>query len=166
MTKDCEGSEERFVKITGHLKARILRKDGSIEKRDLGKNTITDAAIAFLVNDWYDASKELTNMNYHAWGTGACAEPVTCGTSALVNEGSETRVAGVKSKPTAPQLRTVATITCAGSGKTIKEWGVFDQQAVGGTAWSLRCFASAPITVGVGDSIEFTYTVTFTCVQG
>ena len=149
--------------IEGYLSARIIRKDGTVEKIDLGAdkfdegpNTVTDAGVAFLVDDWDNNATDITNFNYHAMGTGG-SPPSTPATSvtALVTE-VESRVVGTKSQPSANQIRSVATIT-ATAPRTVNEWGLFSA-ASGPTIWSSRWFTA--IVLASGDAIEFTYTLT------
>jgi len=154
---------EHVLTAEGVLSARVRRAGGSWEEPFvIGRNTITDAAADFLANDFFDASTDVTAMDFHHWGTGACAIPPACGSTGLVTPGSEARVSGTASKPAARQYRTVATITADGA-KTITEWGLFNLGAAG-TAWSLRCFAG--IALALNDQIEFTYTLTVACVTG
>lgn len=152
---------ERFTIAEGRLTARVTRADGRVEQYDLGANTITDAAVAYLVDDFDNGGQDISTMNFHAWGTGSCSTPA-CGATALVTEASESRVSGTRSQPAANQFRSVGEITAAGV-KTITEWGLFSASSAG-TAWSLRCFTG--IVLAASDSIEFTYTVTFNCVSG
>lgn len=160
---------EHMMVAEGHLTARITRANGSIEERDLGYNTITDAAVAKLADDFNNAAggADVSLFNFHAWGTGACGGvPPACGATLLVTEAAEARVSGTRSQPAANQFRSVGTITATGN-KTITEWGMFNIVTANTiTAWSLRCFSGSSIGVLIGDSIEFTYTVTFTCVSG
>lgn len=121
----------------------------------LSRRVVTDAGVAFLVNDWFDASKDITNFNAHGNGTGSAAEAV--GNVALGTEVG-TRVAGTKSKPAANQLRTVATVA-QGSTLAISEHGIFDSTTVlSSTLWDRSQFSA--INVNNGDSIEYTYTLT------
>lgn len=121
----------------------------------LSRRVVTDAGVAFLTNDWLDNSKDITNLNVHANGTGTTAEAAT--ETALVAEVG-TRVAGTKTKPAANQIRTVATIA-QGATAAITEHGIFDSTTVlGSTLWDRSLFAA--INVQSGDSIEFTYTLT------
>lgn len=158
------GIPERFTLVEGHLTAVVRRANGSQEALDLGRNTITDAAVAYLVDDFDNGGEDISTMNFHAWGTGNCTEPPPCGTTALVTEGPESRVSGTRSQPAANQFRTVGEIIASGV-RTVGEWGLFSASSAG-TAWSLRCWDSTPIVLASGDSIEFTYTVTFSCVTG
>lgn len=154
----------KAVLATGRLTARIIRADGRVEELDLGFNTITDAAVAFLVDDFDlgGATTDVTLMNNHHWGTGVCVIPPACTVTGLVTPGTEARVAGTKSQPAANQFRTVGTLTADGA-KTITEWALFSASA-GGTGWSVRCFTG--VALALNDSIEFTYTATFNCVTG
>jgi len=156
------GFGEHLTIMEGHLTAVVRRANGLIEELDLGRNTITDAAVAYLVDDFDNGAEEISTMNFHTWGTGACSTPPTCPTTTVVTEGSESRVSGTRSQPSANQYRTVATITADGV-KTIKEWALMSA-ATSGTAWSLRCFTG--IALAASDSIEFTYTLTINCVTG
>lgn len=115
---------------------------------------ITNAGVAFLVDDWYDGSKDITSMNYHDSGTSTSAESVN--DTALGYPCGEPRDLGTKSKPSSNQLRTVATHTYGGSF-AITEHGLFSA-ATGGTLWDRSVFSA--INVSSGDSIQFTYTLT------
>jgi hypothetical protein len=155
---------EHMMVAEGHLVARVIRADGRVEDVDLGYNTITDAAVSYLADDFNNASggADVSLFNNHAWGTGACSNPVACAGTALTTEASEARVSGTRSKPAANQYRSVGQITANGT-KTITEWGL-NTASSSGTFWSIRCFTG--IALVVNDAIEFTYTVTFSCVQG
>ncbi len=156
------GFDEHLTIMEGHLTAVVRRANGLVEKLDLGRNTITDAAVAYLVDDFDNGAEDISTMNYHAWGTGACTNPPTCPTTTMVTEAAESRVSGTRSQPSANEYRTVGTIT-SGSSQTITEWALMSA-STGGTAWSLRCFTG--IALGSGDKIEFTYTLTINCVTG
>lgn len=114
---------------------------------------VTDAAVAFLVDDWDNNATDITTMNQHASGTGVAAENVT---DVALGTEVATRSAGVKSQPTANQLRTIATITYA-APFAITEHGIFSAAAAG-TLWDRSVFAA--INVAAADAIEFTYTCT------
>lgn len=88
---------------------------------------------------------------YLGWGTGT-TDPVV-GNTGLETPAAEARTAGVLSQPTADTSRCVGTITCAGSGKTISEVGLFTLSAAG--VLIIRAtFTGIPLLVG--DRIEFT----------
>jgi hypothetical protein len=148
----------------GRLYASVIRSNGDIEHLGLlSTKLITDAGVAFLVDDWDNNGQDLSTMNFHGCGTGAVAEAV--GDTALGAESTtilnpaSTRATGTRSQPAANQYRSVGTLTFSGSG-AITEHGVFSQSATGGGAlWDRSVFSA--INVSTGDSIQFTYTCTF-----
>lgn len=158
-----------FTKLTGiptivaQLEARLVRADGSIINYGiLSHRVVTDAGVAYLVDDWDNSATDLTNMNYHGCGTGTTAE--AAGDTALVTESTtvlnpdSTRATGTKSQPAANQLRSVGTSSFDGSA-AITEHGLFSQAATGGgTLWDRSVFSA--INVASGDSIQWTYTCT------
>lgn len=136
------------------LRMQVHRLDGTTE--DLGvvsRRVVTNAGVAFLV-DAFQNLAELENMNWHAAGTGSTAEAV--GDTALVAEVGS-RVSGTQSEPASNQYRSVATITF-GSTLTIQEHGLFSANSAG-TLWDRSVHAS--VGVSSGESITYTYTVTF-----
>ena len=61
--------------ITSELRGRVRRTDGSwLDLGVLGRRVVTDAGVAFLVDDWDDDSQDITDMNYHGCGTDNTAE--------------------------------------------------------------------------------------------
>ena len=94
----------------------------------------------------------LTLMKWIAWGTGAAAEAV--GNTVLSVEAAEARVVSVLSQPAADTDRSVGTITCNATPKTITECGRFNQLAAGGTMMVRSLFTGIPMVSG--DRIEFT----------
>jgi hypothetical protein len=156
---------EGMKMIEGRLRMKVIRADGRIEHVDPqtgecyeGPNTVTDAGVAFLVDDWDDDTTDITTMNYHEMGTGG-SPPGTpaVGVTTLVTA-VESRVAGTKSQPAANQIRSVATITATAT-RAINEWGLLSA-STGGTLWSSRWFTV--INLNSSDAIEFTYTLTIT----
>ena len=147
----------------GRLYATVLRANGDIEHVGLlSTRLVTDAGVAFLVDDWDNSVTDLTTMNFHGCGTGATAEAV--GDTALVTESTtalnpdSTRATGTRSQPAANQYRSVGTVTFDASA-AITEHGIFSQAATGGgTLWDRSVFSA--INVASGDSIQFTYTCT------
>ena len=119
---------------------------------------ITDAGVAFLVDDWDNDAQNITTMNFHDSGTGTTAEAVG-DTDLVTPAGPTTRATGTKSQPAANQLRSIGTINYTGS-LAITEHGVFSQATRGGASvlWDRSVFAA--INVVSGDAIEFTYTCT------
>lgn len=147
----------------GRLEATVFRADGRIERLGLiCTKLITDAGVAFLVDDWDGSVTDLTNLNFHGAGTGAVAEAV--GDTALGAESTtalnpdSTRATGTRSQPAANQYRSVGTLTFDATA-AITEHGLFSQSATGGgTLWDRSVFSA--INVVSGDSIQFTMTVT------
>lgn len=147
----------------GRLYASVIRKDGSIEHLGLVcTKVITDAGVAFLVDDWDANGQDISTMNFHGCGTGTNAEAV--GDTALQTESTtalnpdSTRATGTRSQPAANQYRTVGTLTFDNTA-AITEHGILSQAATGGgTLWDRSVFSA--INVVSGDSIQFTYTCT------
>ncbi len=149
--------------ITAELAVRVRRAGGEwIDYGIVSRRVVTDAGVAFLVDDWDDNTTDLTTFNYHGCGTGTTAENAS--DTGLVTESTtilnpdSTRATGTKSQPAANQLRTTGTVTFDGSG-AITEHGLFSQAATGGgTLWDRSVFSA--INVASGDSISFQYTCT------
>jgi hypothetical protein len=151
----------------GRLYATVIRATGEIEHLGLlCTKVITDAGVAFLVDDWdvntASATNDITTLKYHGCGTGTGAEAAsdtalgTESTTALNPD--STRATGTQSQPAANQLRSVGTVTFDATA-AITEHGVFSQAATGGgTLWDRSLFSA--INVVSGDSIQFTYTCT------
>lgn len=151
------------VLAAGRLYATVIRSDGTVEHLGLlSTKLVTDAGVAFLVDDWDGGANDFSLFNFHGCGTGNTAE--AAGDTALVTESTtvldpnSTRATGTKSQPAANQLRSVGILTFDGAA-TVVEHGLFSQEATGGgTLWDRSVFGA--ITVGSGDSIQFTYTCT------
>ncbi len=145
------------------LHATVFRADGRIEPLGLlSTKLVTDAGVAFLVDDWDNNGQDLTTLNFHGCGTGTNAENQT--DTALQTESTtalnpdSTRATGTRSQPAANQYRSVGTASFD-AGAAITEHGIFSQAATGGgTLWDRSVFSA--INVVSGDSIQFTYTAT------
>lgn len=140
--------------ITSELRLTLIRADGEVQ--DLGvasRRMVTDAGVAFLVDDWDAGSTDITNFNYHGAGTGTAAE--AAGDTALVTE-VESRATGTKSQPAANQFRTIGTVSFTGT-RAITEHGLFSA-ASAGSLWDRSVYAA--VNVVSGESIQFTYTCT------
>lgn len=147
----------------GRLHATVIRADGTIEHLGLiSTKLVTDAGVAYIVDDWDGGANAIDNFNFHGCGTGVGAEAV--GDTALGTESTtalnpdSTRATGTKSQPAANQMRTVGTLTFDAVA-AITEHGIFTQAATGGGTLLDRSVFSA-INVASGDSIQFTYTLT------
>jgi len=142
--------------MTAELQARKIYADGRIvDYGTLDYRVVTDAGVAFLVDDWDDDTTDITTMNYHAAGTDNTAE--AAGQTGLIAEATTVtdRVAGTKSQPAAHQLQSVATLSFTGTA-SIVEHGLLSSGTEGaGTLWDRSVFTG--IGVENGDSIQFTY---------
>lgn len=149
--------------ITSDLAIRVRRATGLWEDYGIvSYRVVTDAGVAFLVDDWDANGQDISTMNNHGVGTGTNAENVT--DTALQTECTtalnpdSTRATGTRSQPTAPQYRSVGTLTFDASA-AVTEHGLFSQAATGGgTLWDRSVFSA--INMASGDSIQATYTVT------
>lgn len=141
--------------FNGWLTARRFNVE-RIDDFDLGSGLVTDAGVAYMVDDFDNAAggADISNFNYHDAGTGTTAAAV--GDTALVTAWGGARVTGTRSQPTASQYRSVGTITFNNTF-AITEWGFFSASS-GPTLWDRRVFTA--INVVNNDSIEFTYTLT------
>jgi len=143
---------------------RYLEAHGTwVDYGTVGYRVITDAGVAFLVDDWDNDAVDITNLHFHGIGTGSTAE--AAGDTALVTESTtalnpdSTRATGTESQPAANQLRTVGTLT-ADAQIIAREHGIFSQAATGGgTLWDRTVYAT--ITLESADSLQATYTATY-----
>jgi hypothetical protein len=155
-----------LLSVYGRLSAKICRRVGDSPWNGgrmedlglLGMRVVTDAGVAFLVDDWDGDTTDITTMNYHDSGTGGTAENQT-DTTLVTQAGPTTRATGTKSQPSANVLQSVGTIAYTGT-LGITEHGLFSQAAQGGVLWDRTLFTV--INVVSGDSIEFTYQCTLT----
>ncbi|MEM4313089.1 MAG: hypothetical protein QXH95_03435 [Thermoplasmata archaeon] len=143
-----------YLIFSSTLSAVYIPKAGkAVDLGIISRRVVTNAGVDFMASDFVDGTTDITNFNWHASGTGTNPESVN--DTALQTE-VESRVSGTKSKPSAGQYRTVATITY-GSSYAITEHGIFSA-STGGTLWDRSVFSA--INVSSGDSIQFTYTLT------
>lgn len=147
--------------ITSRLMIRVRRANG--EWIDYGTvnwgRVVTDAGVAFLVDDWDNSAQDISTMNFHGCGTGTTAEAAN--QTALVTESTtalnpdSTRQAGTRSQPSANIYQSVGTLTFDASA-AITEHAIMSQAATGGgVMWDRSLFSA--INVASGDSIQFTY---------
>lgn len=130
----------------------------------VSRQVITNAGVAFLVDDWDNNGQDLTTLNFHGIGTGAAAEAV--GDTALGTESTtalnpdNTRATGTRSQPASNQYRSVGTLT-VDADVAVTEHGLFSQSATGGgTLWDRSVFAAINLVGANPDSIQCTYTAT------
>jgi len=150
-----EASELRDAPTGRGLKASLARLLWRILHDERG--LVTNAGVNYMATDFASglASPRVGAFNQHDSGTGTTAAAVT--DTALQTPTGLARVAGVQSNPSANVYQTVATITYNATF-AVTEWGLFSAAAAG-TLWDHRVFAA--INVVNGNSIQFTYAVTF-----
>jgi len=155
-----------FGLMTAHatLTARVHKAGGEwIDHGVLSRRLVTNNGVGFIVDAWQN-TVELEIMKYHGCGTGATAENVA--DSALQTESTtalnpdSTRATGTLAESAANAFQSVGTLTFDASA-AVTEHGILSQAATGGGVLFDRSVFSA-INVASGDSIQFTYTVTFT----
>lgn len=153
-------SEGRVEEAEAYARLRTYWIDYGV----LSYRVVTDAGVAFIVDDWDNNGQDLTTLNFHGCGTGAAAEAV--GDTALGTESTtalnpnSTRATGTRSQPAANQYRSVGTNTFDADA-AITEHGLFSQAATGGgVLWDRSVFAAINVVGATGDSIQFTYTAT------
>lgn len=149
------------------LALKVRKADGSwIDYGVVGYRVVTDAGVAYIVDDFDNASgsADVSLFNFHGIGTGTTAEAV--GDTALVTESTtalnpdSTRATGTRSQPAANQFRSVGTLT-ADAQIVTREHGLFTTSGTGtGTLLDRTVFAA--VTLESADSLQSTYTITFT----
>ena len=151
-----------FSKLTGiptlvsDLSIKVRRANGDWEDYGVvSYRVVTDAGVAFIVDDWTDSTTDITNLKYHGAGTGTNAESAS--DTALQTESTtalnpdSTRATGTMTQPSANIQRSVGTLTFDATA-AITEHGIFSQAATGGgTLWDRSVFSA--INVVSGDSI-------------
>ena len=150
--------------FTSNLSVRVKRANGEwMDYGVVGYRVVTDAGVAFLVDNWDDNTTDIATFNFHGVGTDVTAE--AAGNTALGTEytteinPNSTRATGTKSQPSANIVQSVGTVSFDDT-VAVEEHGLFNQAATGGgTLWDRTVFAT--INLGSGDSLQATYQVTF-----
>ena len=154
-----------FSRLTGirtiraQLRAIKRLADGTlIDYGIIGYREVTDAGVAFLVDDWTNDATDITDFDYHACGTDNTAEDQT--DTALVSEETvnTSREVGTPTQPSANVLKSTATQDFTGATAVV-EHGLLSAVS-SGTLWDRTVFSV--INVGNGESITWEYSVTFT----
>lgn len=137
------------------LYAKVIRANGDVE--DLGlisTKLVTDAFVAFLVDNLQTETAEFGDFKFHEMGTNNTAENVT---DTTLNTAVESRATGTQAEGASANIyQTVGTIT-ATSARAVVEHGVFSQ-ATGATLMDRSVFAV--INLATDDAIQFTYELT------
>lgn len=138
----------------GKLTLRLIKSDGQIVNYGVvGYRLVTNAFNQFLVDQFQAESSEVGDFKFHDSGVGTTAE--NAADTDIETTDGEARVAGTQTEGDPDEYVSVGTITY-GSALAITEHGLFSQ-LTGGTLLDRTVFAA--VNVGVGDSIEFTYTL-------
>jgi hypothetical protein len=149
--------------ITSELSLRKRNLDGTWTNYGVvSRRLVTNAGVAFLVDDWDNNGQDITTLNFHGCGTGATAEAAA--DTALVTESTtvlnpdSTRATGTRAQPSANVYRSTGVVNFDGSA-AITEHGLFSQAATGGgTLWDRSVFSA--VNVVSGESITFQYDCT------
>jgi len=143
--------------ITAELRGRLIRADGTVvDYGVLGRRVVTDAFVEFVVDQLQTETSEFGDFKYHDSGVGGTAE-AAADTDIETTDG-EDRVAGTQTEGASAEIyRSVGTISYT-TTKAIVEHGLFSQ-ATGTTLMDRTVFST--INVVNGDSIAFTYEITF-----
>ena len=152
-----------FSKITnmpvmvGKLEARKFGADGQVlDYGVLGYRVVTTAFVNFVVDQLQTETSVFGDFKYHDSGVGTTAENIT--DTAIETTDGESRATGTQTESAANAYQSVGTIAYT-TTKAITEHGLFND-ATAGTLMDRTVFSA--VNVVNGDSIQFTYTITFT----
>jgi hypothetical protein len=155
--KLCEAGFGGIVNGWTELEVKQIRNGKVIKKRRVLDKVVTNS----FVNDIVDVLQGLVgplgtidDYKYHGSGTGTTAEAAA--QTGLITEVG-TRVTGTQVEGTANQYKSVATITYSDT-HAITEHGLFNASTAG-TLMDRTRFSA--VNVISGDSIQFTFTITF-----
>jgi hypothetical protein len=152
----------------GELRAVLIKGDTGerVNYGLLSYRVITDTGVTFMRDDFNNNAQDITTLNFHGCGTGTGNE--AAGDTGLGTESTtalnpdNTRATGTRSTPAANQFRSIGTLTFD-ANTAVTEHGILSQAATGGgTLWDRSKFAAINVDGSVGDSIQFTYTLTLT----
>lgn len=144
--------------MVGEVRAKVIKATGEvIDYGVVSYRVVTTAYVTALATYQFDGSGPApTAFDYHDCGTGTNAE--SAGDTALQTPYGGARATGTPTNPSAGAYRTAGTISFSGTF-AITEHGVFSASTVG-TLMDRSVFSA--VNVGSGDSIAFTYTITYT----
>ena len=143
------------VVLVSELQA-VLFRDGV--RYDLGivsRRVVTNAFVAFVVDQLQTETSVFGDFKFHDSGVGTTAE--NAADTAMETTDGESRATGTQTESAANAYRSVGTISYT-TTKAITEHGLFND-ATTGTLMDRSVFSA--INVVNGDSIQFTYTITF-----
>ncbi len=141
----------------GKLEAVLIKTDGTkIRYGVLSRRVVTDAFVAFVVDQLQTETSVFGDFKFHDSGVGSTAEAAA--NTAMETTDGESRATGTQTESAANAYRSVGTISYT-TTKAITEHGLFND-ATAGTLMDRSVFSA--INVVSGDSIQFTYTLTLT----
>jgi hypothetical protein len=148
-----------FGLLTGYgkLEAVLVRANGErINYGVLSYRVVTDAFVAFVVDQLQTETSVFGDFKFHDSGVGTTAE--NAANTAIETTDGESRATGTQTESAANAYRSVGTISYT-TTKAITEHGLFND-VTAGTLMDRSVFSA--INVVNGDSIQFTYTITLT----
>lgn len=142
--------------VMGKLEAVLIKADGTrVNYGVLGYRVITTAFVNFVTDQLQTETSVFGDFKYHDSGVGTTAENAS--DTAIETTDGESRATGTQTESAANAYRSVGTISYT-STKAITEHGLFND-ASAGTLMDRTVFSV--VNVVNGDSIQFTYTHTF-----
>lgn len=144
------------VAAYSQLTAKKIFADGHIEDYGtLSYRVVTTAFVNFVVDQLQTETSVFGDFKYHDSGVGTTAE--NAADTAIETTDGESRATGTQTESASNAYRSVGTISYT-TTKAITEHGLFND-ASAGTLMDRSVFTA--INVVNGDSIQFTYTITF-----
>lgn len=145
------------VALVSSLNATLIKGNGdNFELGVVSRRVVTSAFVAFVVDQLQTESSVFGDFKYHDSGVGTTAE--NSADTGIETTDGESRATGTQTESAANAYRSVGTISYT-TTKAITEHGLFNDSSAG-TLMDRSVFSA--INVVNGDSIQFTYTITFT----
>ena len=147
-----------FATMVGKLTAVLVKADGrTINYGVLGYRVVTNAFVAFVVDQLQTETSVFGDFKYHDSGVGTTAENAT--DTAMETTDEESRSEGTQTEGASANIyRSVGTISYT-TTKAITEHGLFNTSD---TATLMDRTVFSAVNVVSGDSIQFTYELTLT----
>ena len=147
----CQESEEDAEFVRQH-RPKMGNSQEIIKDKVVTDDFCEDIVAALVAETWTPLYK------YHHWGTGTNAENAT--DSALQTPGAEARAVGTHIEgATAKTYKSVGTLTCNATPKTIVEHGLFKASSIGVLMDRTKHGAHELVE---GNQIEYTFNIAFT----
>jgi len=148
--------------LTGTIEYKVWDKNGYLKDEGVYRNFICDG-LKTLVIDLMNGASVVT-VKAMAVGTGAVQINTDTALTTMVSynndSGSSAVVIFADSQPSANALKFIATFGCdAAAGWVLTEAGLF---SVDGCASGMAAYATIANTLALADSIQLTWTLTFT----